>query len=60
MDKHFFNIVGNYKSGDGVYDELNLSYNNREYDDYAEEDGYDEYEEDEDSYHEYDSYEDEY
>ncbi|WP_297438780.1 SMI1/KNR4 family protein [uncultured Clostridium sp.] len=61
MDKHFFNIIEDYKNGNGIYEELNSSYNNREYDDYSEEDGYDKYsDDDDDEYHEYDSYEDEY
>ena len=62
MDKYFFNIIENYKSGNGIYEELNSSYNNKEYDDYTEEDGYDKYSDDEEDkeYHEYDSYEDEY
>lgn len=59
MDNHFFNIVEDYKSADSVYEDLDLSYNTREYDDYQQEDGYeyeDENEDDFSHYKEYDGY----
>lgn len=66
LDNHFFNIPEYYKAAQNAYEELELSYNSREYDDYQEEDGYEEdYEDEYDDlvhYKEYDGYgiEDEY
>ncbi|WP_297521923.1 SMI1/KNR4 family protein [uncultured Clostridium sp.] len=47
LDKYLFNIKASYKGSENMYDEMDVSYNTREYDDFQEEDGYDSYREDE-------------
>ncbi|MGL4450276.1 MAG: hypothetical protein ACRCTZ_03665 [Sarcina sp.] len=62
LDKHFFNIKASYKATENNYDDLNLGYNTREYDDYQEEDGYENYYEEEEYsniYNEYEQYNEE-
>lgn len=67
MDKHLFDIIEYYKSSAALFeDDREAVYNNREYDDHQDEDGYADFKDDEDnedefygksSFEDYDSYE---
>lgn len=59
LDKHFFNIKASYKASEDSYDnDIDASYNVREYDDYQEEDGYDSYYDEDEYSNGYGDYED--
>lgn len=58
LDKHFFNIKATYKGLENEYDDIDFSYNSRDYDDYQEEDGYDDFYEDDEYSRDYGDYED--
>ena len=56
LDKHLFNIKATYKGSENEYDDIDFSYNSRDYDDYQEEDGYDDYYEDDEYSSDYGDY----